>query len=381
MRNHLFNNYISNCPLLLLFLILLLFPYAAALDYYKILGISRDATHKEIKKAYRQKSLEYHPDKNKDEGAAEKFAEIARAYEILSDEDKKQIYDRHGEEGLKQHEQQGGGGGGGFEDIFEQFGFGGFGGGRQRREQEQVTPSVEIPLFLTLEQFYAGATLEVDYTRQVLCLQWEMCMKAAQDCQGPGIRVRRQQLAPGFVQQVQVNDERCVARGKQWKQNCSACPSKTVTENIALTIDVTAGLRPKEHITFEGVTDEQPGYKPGDLHFVLYEEPHPTFHRDRDDLYKTIEIPLVDALTGFSIELKHLDGELFKVDVDFVTECDHVMRVPGKGMPRRSGRGHGDLYLTFEVDFPDTLTGEQKKQIRKILGAEEQPRTISHTEL
>ena len=347
----------------------LLSNVVGAADYYKLLGISRDATVKEIKKAYRQKSLEFHPDKNKDEGAAEKFAEIARAYEVLSDDEKRPIYDRHGEDGIKQHEERGGGGGGGgggFDDIFSHF-FGG-GHGRQQGGGKETTPSVEIPLHLTLEQLYSGASFDVHYSRQVMCLQWEMCMVAAPDCQGPGIRVRRQQLAPGFVQQVQQRDPRCVARGKTWKDNCKACPSQTVTESRDLHIEVTPGLRAKERITFEGVTDEQPGFEPGDLHFVLVEESHPIYHRDRDDLYKTMEIPLVDALTGFSVTLKHLDDKEFVVNVDTVTDCDHVMRVPGKGMPRRNGRGHGDLFLTFEVDFPDELTKEQKAAIREILG-------------
>lgn len=342
----------------------------AATDFYRLLGISRDATAKEIKKAYRQQSLAYHPDKNKEDGAAEKFAEIARAYEVLSDEDLKSIYDRHGEEGLKRHEQQGGGGGGGgFDDIFSQFGFDfGGGGGRRGREQERTTPSLEVPIYVSLEQLYKGATIETKYVRQVLCLQWEQCVKQAPDCQGPGVRIRRQQLAPGFVQQVQQNDPRCVAHGKQWSDNCKACPTKTHSESISLTIDIPAGYRKGEKIVFEGVSDEQPGYNPGDLSFVIMEEPHDTYHRDRDDLYKTMEVPLVDALTGFDVPLKHLDGHEFTVTVSDVTDCDHVLRVPGKGMPRRNGRGFGDLYLTFEVDFPDALTAEQKKQIREILG-------------
>ena len=98
------------------------------------------------------------------------------------------------------------------------------------------------------------------------------------------------------------------------------------------------------------------------------EEAHDDYHRDRDDLYKTMEVPLVDALTGFSFKLTHLDGKEFTVDVNTVTDCDHVMRVPGKGMPRRNGRGFGDLYLTFEVEFPEELTVAQKTAIRKILG-------------
>lgn len=359
--------------LAVLVLLLNLVTPSFAADYYRVLGVSRDATVKEIKKAYRQKSLEYHPDKNKGEDAAEKFAEIARAYEVLSDEDKKAVYDRHGEEGLKQHEQQQGGGGGpgggGFDDIFSHF-FGG-GGGRRRGDEQARTASVTLPLQLTLEQLYKGETLEVEYERQVLCLNWEMCMKNAPECESAGIRVVRQQVAPGFVQQFQQRDPRCIARGKQWKADCKACPETTHAETISLTIEVSPGLRAKERITFEGVTDELPGHTPGDLHFVIVEEPHELYHRDRDDLYKTVEIPLVDALTGFSLTLHHLDDKEFTVNVVDVTECDHVLRVPGKGMPRRNGRGFGDLYLTFEVDFPDSLTDQQKQEIRKILTGSE----------
>mmetsp|Transcript_19077 Transcript_19077/g.54983 ORF Transcript_19077/g.54983 Transcript_19077/m.54983 type:complete len:378 (-) Transcript_19077:831-1964(-) len=338
-----------------------------AKDYYKILGIKRSATVKEIKKAYRSKSLEHHPDKG---GDAETFAEIARAYEVLSDEEAKEIYDMHGEEGLKQHEQGGGGGGGDpFEDIFSQFGFNFGGGGRRRRDEEQQTPSVDLPLYMSMEQLYKGETIEVEYVREVLCLNWKECMKPAQECQGPGVRVKMQQLAPGFVQQVQQRDDRCVARGKTWRPNCKECPQgQTQTEKIDLTLDISKGMRPGERITFEGVADEKPGHSAGDLNFVIFESENDLFHRDGDQLYKTMEIPLVDALTGFKIDLTHLDGHKFTVNVDGVTECDHVMRVPGKGMPRRSGRGFGDLYLTFEVDFPDELSQDQKDAIKKVLG-------------
>lgn len=285
-------------------------------DFYKLLGISRSASVKEIKKGYRQKSLEFHPDKNKEEGASDKFAEIARAYEVLSDETKKNVYDKHGEAGLKQQEARGGGGGGGgFEDLFSQFGFGGGGGGRHR-DQEQRTPSVELPLELTLEQLYKGVTFDVEYIRQVLCLRWEMCMKASPECQGPGIRIKRQQIAPGFVQQVQQRDDRCIAPGKMWITNCSDCPKTTDTEKIDLTVDVNKGMRPMERITFDGVTDEKPGYTPGDLSFVIVEKPHKEYHRDGDHLYKTMEIPLVDALVS---ELEQHDLDPFCIRFSLLT--------------------------------------------------------------
>jgi len=293
---------------------------------------------------------------------------------VLTDEEKKNIYDRHGEEGLKQHEQrQGQGGGhGGFDDIFSHFGFGGGfpGGGGGRQQREQSTPNINIPLRVSLKQLYLGDTIEVEYVRQTLCVNWQECMKANQECQGPGVKVRMQQIAPGFVQQVQQRDERCVARGKMWSSNCRVCPDgQTQSEKIDLTIDLQKGMYPGEPITFDGVADEKPGMNPGDLNFVITQEKHEYYHRDGDHLYVTMEIPLVDALTGFKHEFEHLDGHKFIVNVDGVTECDHVMRVSGKGMPRRGGRGgFGDLFITFDVDFPETLTVEQKKGIRKILG-------------
>lgn len=152
------------------------------------------------------------------------------------------------------------GGHGGFDDIFSHFGFnfGGPGGGRQQREQS--TPSVNIPLRVSLKQLYLGDTIEVEYVRQTLCVNWQECMKANQECQGPGVKVRMQQIAPGFVQQVQQRDERCVARGKMWSSNCRVCPDgQTQSEKIDLTIDLQKGMYPGEPITFEGVADEKPG--------------------------------------------------------------------------------------------------------------------------
>mmetsp|Transcript_7055 Transcript_7055/g.8776 ORF Transcript_7055/g.8776 Transcript_7055/m.8776 type:complete len:376 (+) Transcript_7055:87-1214(+) len=344
-------------------------------DFYKLLGVTRKATSKEIKKAYRQQSLKFHPDKNKEEGAADKFAKIAYAYEVLSDETKKDIYDRQGEEGLKRHEERGGGGGGGGFDPFEEFFGGGFGGGfggRRRDDGQQRTSSVEIPLRLELNQFYSGDVFDVHYVREVLCKNWEDCMKTDNECSGPGIKIMRQQIAPGFVQQVQVEEPRCVARGKSWRPNCKACPQgKTEPEKIELTIDVTKGARSGERVSFEGVSDEKPGFLAGDLHFVFVEVPHPVYKREGDHLYLTKEISLVDALTGFSMEATHVDGHKFTVDIEDVTECDQVVRVPGKGMPRRRGNGFGDLFITFEVDFPNTLTQKQKDGIREILKVEE----------
>lgn len=179
----------------------------AGKDYYKILSVSRTASTADIKRAYRKLSLKYHPDKNPAPDAAERFAEISVAYDVLSDPDKREAYNRGGEEAVKQQEQR--------ENmpeqdpfsIFEAFGFGGMGG--RRRQQEQRTPNVDLPVRVSLRQLYLGAILDVEYIRQVVCVEASSCEKKAQDCQAPGIKIRMQQLAPGFVQQVQVSGD-CV---------------------------------------------------------------------------------------------------------------------------------------------------------------------------
>jgi len=350
----------------------LLCALALSLDPYKTLKLTKQATQKEIKKAYRKLSLQFHPDKNKDPGASEKFSEISRSYEILSDEEKRSTYDRYGEEGLKQQEGRGGGGGGGdpFASMFEQFGFN-MGGGNQRRggnNQEQRTEDVEMPIYMTLKQLYLGEVFDVAYKREVLCMNWKECTKKSQNCQGAGIAVRTQQLAPGFVQQVQVRDDKCISRGQMWRSNCRDCPNgKTETEETTLTVDVNKGMRNGEIITFENVADEKVGYTAGDLVMVIRETKHEFFTRDGDNLYATMEIPLVDALVGFKDTLEHLDGHIVKIEVAGVTECEDIIKIQGEGMPRAGGRGFGDLFITFEVDFPESLSESQKKSIREIL--------------
>jgi DnaJ-class molecular chaperone len=136
--------------------------------------------------------------------------------------------------------------------IFEHFGFGGMGG--HGRQEDPHTANVEIPVRVTLQQLYLGVQLDVEYLRQVVCVEASSCEKKSQDCQGPGIKMRVQQLAPGFVQQVQVSDPSCVARGKAWKPNCKACPrGMTEEEEIQLTLDIQPGMFHGDTIKFDQV--------------------------------------------------------------------------------------------------------------------------------
>ena len=209
------------------------------------------------------------------------------------------------------------------------------------------------------------------YVRHVVCLQSAECQKSCPDCQGAGVRLKQQQLAPGFVQQVQVRDDQCVAHGKCWRANCRACPDgKTSKEPLDLTVDVEAGMRDGDVIVFENAADEKIGTTAGDLVFKIQTIPNARFTRVGDHLYMGRTISLLDALVGFSFSVVHLDGREVKVTKDDVTACGDVFKVAGEGMPIR-GRGkgaRGDLLITFDVDFPSALSDEQKASARAVLG-------------
>jgi len=339
-----------------------------ALDYYKVLGVGRSSSAAEIKKAYRKLSLKYHPDKNSSPDAVTKFAEIAQAYDVLSDPEKRETYNRGGEEAVKMQEQRGNTQAADPFSIFEHFGFGGMGG---RRNEEQRTPNVEIPVRVSLRQLYLGELLDVSYTRQVLCTEAASCQKNSQYCQGPGIAVRMQQLAPGFVQQVQQHDPSCVARGKAWKSPCKQCPKgMTEEEEIQLTVDVKPGMGDGEQIKFEQVADEAVGHIAGDLIFVLRQAPDPVFQREGDNLRVTMNISLLESLVGFRRAFKHLDGHEVMIDKQDVTYCSEVYTVRGEGMPRKGNKkSKGDLYVTLLIDFPKQFNPQQKDAIRRAIAA------------
>jgi len=252
--------------------------------------------------------------------------------------------------------------------IFEAFGFGGM-GGRRGREEEPRTSNVHIPVRVSLRQLFKGEVLDVEYSRQVLCLEAASCEKKSPNCQGPGISVRSQQLAPGFVQQVQVHDASCVARGKSWNPNCKACPrGMTEEEEIQLTLDIQAGMMDGDTIKFDQVADEAPGHIAGDLIFTIKQIPHPSFRRKGDDLETTMVISLLESLVGFQKVIAHVDGHEVQINKEDVTYCSEVVRIVGEGMPRKGGKkGRGDLFVTLNINFPRNFTPKQKSEIKKAL--------------
>jgi len=337
-------------------------------DFYKILEVKKGASQAQIKKQYRAMSRKFHPDKNKDPGAEEIFKDVVAAFECLSNEEKRKVYDQRGEAGLKEWEKNGQSGGGDPFDIFDMFNMG---GRRQRRGGDGLAkgPDVHIKLTVSLRTLYLGDIIDFDYKRAVLCANWDECEIDDRECEGPGIRMSTRQLGPGFIQKVQQQDDRCIARGKRYNPNgCSACPDgATVTDVIPLTLEIEPGMKSGDTIKFEEVADEHVGHTPGDLIIELVQEKHTYFTRKNKDLQLKLTIPLVSALTGFEKEVEHVDGHTFVVSPKHVLNCNSVLRIPGEGMPVQNSNSKGDVVVTFDIQFPYQFTDKQKQQLRDIL--------------
>mmetsp|Transcript_11504 Transcript_11504/g.26662 ORF Transcript_11504/g.26662 Transcript_11504/m.26662 type:complete len:514 (-) Transcript_11504:125-1666(-) len=254
--------------------------------FYKLLEVEKSATEPEIKKAYRKLAVKHHPDKG---GDPEKFKEITRAYEVLSDSDKRSRYDQFGEEGLD------GDGGGDPTDIFESF-FGGGGGRRGGGRQRQKTKDVVQPLKVTLEQMYNGATKKMAITRQVI--DKKKGVQTCTACDGRGVKIEVIRMGP-MIQQMQSSCNQCGGQGKSFR---------TAQEREVLEVHIQKGSPDNHKVPFRGMADEHPDADTGDVIFVLKEQEHEVFKRKGADLFVEKDIALVEALCGFEMELTHLDG-------------------------------------------------------------------------
>jgi DnaJ family protein A protein 2 len=351
-------------------------------EYYELLGVEPEASADDIKKNYRKMAMKYHPDKNPNNPeASEKFKEISEAYEVLSDQNKREIYNKYGKEGLK----EGGFHAGAANDIFERFFGGGMfgnmfgGGGRGGPVQgEDIMHQIAV----SLEDLYKGKTSKLAVTRNIIC---EKCTgtgakkagasQRCATCDGRGIRLIIKQLGPGMIQQMQTVCQDCGGKGETIKEEdrCDVCKGKKVVKDKKiLEVHVEKGMREGQKITFAGESDQSPGVEPGDIIFVLKQKEHPHFKRHGADLYVDHKITLMDALGGTSFTINHLDDRVLvvKTEEGDVIKPGDIRVIPKEGMPiHKRPYEKGNLYVKFDVVFPEpgSLSKAQIKTLESVL--------------
>ncbi|ORY19451.1 hypothetical protein BCR34DRAFT_595417 [Clohesyomyces aquaticus] len=341
--------------------------------FYDVLGVPPDATEAQLKSAYKKGALKHHPDKNAhNPDAAEKFKDLSHAYEVLSDAQKRQIYDTYGEEGLE----QGGMGGGGMaaEDLFAQF-FGGgggpfggmFGGGGMRETGPKKARTISHVHKVSLEDIYRGKVSKLALQKSVICPKCEGrggkegAVKKCAGCDGRGMKHMMRQMGP-MIQRFQTVCPDCQGEGEiiRDRDRCKQCNGKkTIIERKVLHVHVDRGVKSGHKIEFRGEGDQLPGVEPGDVIFEIEQKPHPRFQRKDDDLFYHAEIDLLTALAGGKIHIEHLDERWLTVDI-IPGECispGEVKVIREQGMPSHRHHDFGNLYIQFDVKFPDRITG------------------------
>ncbi|KAF9237672.1 hypothetical protein BU15DRAFT_75870 [Melanogaster broomeanus] len=356
-----------SCILVVLFLAVIV----SAADLYKTLEVSKHASEQDIRKAYKRLSRKYHPDKNKDPGAEDKFVEIAHAYEVLSDSTKRQIYDRHGEEGLRAHE-------GGQQqhanpfDMFSSFFGGGFGGGQQ---QARRGPTVMMEFEISLANMYTGASIDFSLKKHVLC---DHCRGsgAASDgdihtcrgCGGSGLKISKQQIFPGMFAQTQTTCNDCGGRGTVIVKKCPHCSGQKVIEHTQYyTLDIEPGMPEGHDVIFDGEGDESPDWEPGDVILrVRSKKEEGSWRRKESTLYWRETIGIDEALLGFQRNITHLDGHVIEVDRRGVTQPGYVQTIEGEGMPIFGQSGYGNLYVEYNVVLPVELSSDMRRKLGDV---------------
>lgn len=364
-------------------------------DYYEVLGVSKNATADELKKAYRKKAIQYHPDKNPgDKEAEEKFKEAAEAYEVLSDEDKRARYDQFGHAGLGGAAGGGAGGFGGFsnmEDIFSAFGdifgghfgggFGGFGGGRAAQRPRYRGGDLRVKVKLSLQEIATGTTKKFKLKKYVTCSHCQgKGAEKAEDietcptCKGTGSVTRTQQSIFGMMQ-TQSTCPTCGGTGTKIKHKCSHCDGEGITYGEEVVeVKIPAGVAEGMQLTLQGKGNaaKQDGI-PGDLLVLIEEEKHPELIRDGNNLVYNLLLSIPQATLGDSIEIPTIDGKA-KIKVEAGTQPGKVLRLRGKGLPAIDEYGYsygtGDLLVNISVYIPETLSKEERQQMENFKKSE-----------
>ena len=341
-------------------------------DYYEVLGVSKNANEGEIKKAYRKLALQYHPDKNPDNAAAEdKFKEAAEAYEILSDQQKRARYDQYGNAGAS----QGGFGGGGMnmDDIFSQFGdvFGSsFGGGRSNRGGSRTVrgTNLRVKIKLSLEEIAEGVKKKIKVNKLVNAEG--VTYKTCQTCNGQGSVTRVAQTFLGAMQ-TQSTCPSCQGAGKMIdKKPADADNNGLKRQEEVIEIDIPAGVEDGMQLSVTGKGNSGPfNGVAGDLIVVIEEIPHPELRRDSENLHYEAFINIVDAILGESIEVPTVNGKA-KIKVEPGTQSGKMLRLKGKGIPVLQGYGTGDLFVHINLWTPTKISKEEREILEKLKSSE-----------
>ena len=383
------------------------------IDLYEVLNVTKSASKAEIKKAYHKAALTSHPDKVPDDQRAEaeiKFKSVSQAYEILSDDDKRNVYDVHGMAAFEKGQNgfPGGGpdmedilaqmfgmsgGGGPFEGMGGSFGGGGPGAGPGMRRRPKGRSEVQ-QYGVSLEELYKGKTTRFASTKNVICSTCDGSggkekakAKECETCKGTGRSTRLRQLGGNLVTQETVPCSTCNGRGKFYadKDKCKKCKgARTVKQKKMLELYIPPGSREGDKIVLAGEADQDPDdEEPGDIIFELVEEPHKTFNRAGADLQADLDISLSEALTGFNrVVLTHLDGRGVQLNIQQpkgkVLRPDEVLKIPGEGMPFKKSDSKGDLYLTVNISFPEDGWLESEEAVDKVREVLPKPQLPEH---
>ncbi|PTQ56026.1 MAG: Chaperone protein DnaJ [Candidatus Carbobacillus altaicus] len=357
-------------------------------DYYEVLGVSRNASEDEIKKAYRKLARQYHPDVNKEPDAEAKFKEIGEAYSVLSDPEKRAAYDRFGHAGVDPSSAAGAGGGaggfgggfggadfGGLDDLFDMF----FGGGtRSGRRAARKGADLQYTLTLDFEDAYFGKTVEITIPKEEVC---DTCggtgakpgtqPRTCPTCGGRG-QVEYVQKTPLGHFATRTTCQTCGGTGQVIDTPCSTCHGTgRVKREKKIDVKVPPGVHEDTQLRISG--EGEPGERggpPGDLYIVFRIRPHRLFRREGDDLLLDQTINFAQAALGTTIEVPTMEGKV-ALKISPGTKPGTIFRLRGKGFPRLQGRGHGDLHVRVTIDVPTELTEKQKALLRELFNLEE----------
>ena len=345
-------------------------------DYYEVLGVSKSASKDEIKKAYRKLSKQYHPDINKEANAADKFKEIAEAYEVLSDDQKKAQYDQFGHTDPNQGFGGGGdfgGGFGGFEDIFNTFFGGGGAGGSRRRDPNAPRQGADLQYTMTVsfEEAAFGKETDIEIPREETCTTCSGSgakpgtkPETCKHCNGSG-QLNVEQNTPFGRIVNRRTCQHCNGTGKEIKHKCSTCGGTgKVKKRKKIHVKIPAGIDDGQQLRMSGQGEAgMNGGPAGDLYVVFHVRDHEFFERDGDDVYCEMPVTFVQASLGAEIEVPTLHGKV-KLKVPSGTQTGTKFRLKGKGIPNVRGYGVGDQHILVRIITPTKLTDKQKQLLR-----------------